>query len=518
MASFDNASSLPIEPVLSEQISLLDFIFPGSTRVLTAVLPLLNGDLNVYARLLCACGMFVFIGRYVAEYFAGWLDTHFTSKVHVGCADEAYDMLISWVSSQPFAQSARSSLASIDLQSSGRWNGSKSYANIDGTNKKPLHYAPWNGRFYFWHKHHLFVFQRIQTPGQFGFPREEVSISCFSRRPSVLREFLNECRCHYLGLVQNKTSVFEHEGDRWKLSKPRSKRQISTVVLNKTVKEVLVNDVSDFLNPTTWGWYSERAIPYQRGYLLYGPPGTGKSSFSFSIAGQFDLDIYILNISSLNDNKIKTLFAELPRRCVLLLEDIDAVSSKRSDANMNLGQNGSHPSPKSAEATVSLSTLLNVLDGVGSPEGRVLIMTTNHIERLDGALLRPGRADMKIEFQLADEDMVARLFCFMYDPKLGKCVEGSGLKRVDGLGPEDSPDGDDTDKNIVEDDEILELAKEFAVKVPKLEFSPAEIMSLLLANKQSPRQAINDVDAWMETVREEKKKLKRADSWVLNDG
>ncbi|KAH8704294.1 BCS1 N terminal-domain-containing protein [Phaeosphaeriaceae sp. PMI808] len=521
MASFDNASSLPIQPILAEQISLLDFVFPGFTRVLTTVLPLLASNLNIYARVLCACGMFIFIGNYFAQYFWRWLDTYFTSTVHVGCTDEAYDMLISWVSSQPFAQSARSSLATIDLQSSGRWNKPKSHADdIDGTNKKPLHYAPWNGRFYFWHKHHLFVFQRMQTQGQFGFPREEVSISCFSRCPSVLREFLDECRSHYLGLVQDKTSVFEHEANTWKLSKPRSKRQISTVVLNKKVKEVLVNDISDFLKPATRRWYSKRAIPYQRGYLLYGPPGTGKSSFSFSIAGQFDLDIYILNISGLNDNKIKALFAELPRRCVLLLEDVDAVSSKRSDANMNLGQNGAHPSPpRPAEATVSLSTLLNILDGVGSSEGRVLIMTTNHIERLDGALIRPGRADMKIEFQLADEDMVARLFCFVYDPELGKCVEGTNLKSVDDSSPEKSFEGDDTDKEeVVEDDEILEQAKEFAAKVPRLEFSPAEIMSLLLANKQSPRQAINNVDVWMETIREERKKLKRADSWVLDEG
>ncbi|KAH8695736.1 mitochondrial chaperone bcs1 [Phaeosphaeriaceae sp. PMI808] len=411
-------------------------------------------------------------------------------------------MLISWVCSQPFAQSARSSLASINLQSSARWNEPRSHA--DNTNKKSLYYAPWNGRFYFWHKHHLFFFQRMQTQGQFGFPREEVSISCFSRCPNVLREFLDECRGHYLGLVQNKTSVFEHQGDMWKLSKPRNKRQTSTVVLNKKVKDVLVNDISEFLDPITRSWYSERAISYQRGYLLYGPPGTGKSSFSFSIAGRFDLDIYILNISSLNDSKIKTLFAELPRRCVLLLEDVDAVSSKRSDASMNPGPNGSHPSPpEPAKATVSLSTLLNVLDGVGSSEGRILIMTTNHIERLDDALIRPGRADMKIEFQLADEDMVTQLFCVMYDPKLGKCVDDHN--------PENSPDGDDSDK-----EGVLGLAEEFAAKVPKLEFSPAEIMSLLLAHKRSPREAINNVDAWIEKIREEKK-VARSNSWVLHD-
>jgi mitochondrial chaperone BCS1 len=177
-------------------------------------------------------------------------------------------------------------------------------------------------------------------------------------------------------------------------------------------------------------------------------------------------------------------------------------------SSFSISQNGSSLQ-KPVNTMVSLSALLNVLDGVGSPEGRVLIMTTNHIERLDGALIRPGRVDRKIEFRLADEEMVTRLFCFVYDPKLGKSVEDSEpMKGFEG--------GKAGGGKIVEDDETLKLAEEFAAKVPKLEFSPAEIMSLLLANKQSPRQAIDNVDAWVEKVREERKKLKRPDSWVLH--
>jgi chaperone BCS1 len=70
---------------------------------------------------------------------------------------------------------------------------------------------------------------------------------------------------------------------------------------------------------------------------------------------------------------------------------------------------------------------------------------------------------------------------------------------------------------IAEYNETVELlAKEFAAKVPKLEYSPAEIMSLLFANKQSPRQAVDSVEVWMEKIKEEKRKVKRADSWVLS--
>jgi len=421
--------------------------------------------------------------------------------------DEAYDMLISWVACQPFAQSARSSLASVDLKVPG---GPKSHADDKASsNKKPLCYAPWNGRFYFWYKQHLLVFRRMQAQVEFGFTREEVSISCFHRRPSVLREFLNECRCHYLGLNQNKTSVFEHQGDKWRPSKSRDKRHISTVILNKEVKDGLVNDISEFLNPITRGWYSRHGIPYQRGYLLYGPPGTGKSSISFSIAGWFDLDIYILNIAGISDNRLKTLFSELPQHCVVLLEDVDAASSKRTeDTDTNLDQHGSSAAQTPVDSTASLSTLLNVLDGVGSPEGRVLIMTTNHVERLDGALIRPGRADRKIEFQLANKEMMTRLFTFVYDSKPETSIEGN-----------DSVESSDKIENgkLVKDEELLKLAGEFAGKIPELEFSPAEIISLLLENKQSPQQAISNVDTWTEKIRDEKKRMKRADSWALHE-
>lgn len=113
---------------------------------------------------------------------------------------------------------------------------------------------------------------------------------------------------------------------------------MSTVVLNKKLKEMLVNDILEFLNLTTWKWYSTRSIPYQRGYLFYRLPRTGKSSFSLSVAEQLNLDLYILNIPTLDNYSLKALFAELSRHCVVLLEDIDAVGSKRTgSSNKSVG-------------------------------------------------------------------------------------------------------------------------------------------------------------------------------------
>jgi chaperone BCS1 len=210
------------------------------------------------------------------------------------------------------------------------------------------------------------------------------------------------------------------------------------------------------------------------------------------------LDIYILNLSATDEARLKSLFAKLPSRCVILLEDIDAVSSNRSgDAEGEDSRQIVTSSPsqgnKSIGGKISLSTLLNVIDGVASKEGRVLIMTTNHISRLDEALIRPGRVDKKVELGLADKNMTSDLFCLVFKPVAGdvaplEATQSEVLVGEDGKAPE-------TARNQREEVERVEqLAKEFAAKVPELKFSPAGILSFLLEHKQSPEEAIDNVE------------------------
>jgi len=97
------------------------------------------------------------------------------------------------------------------------------------------------------------------------------------------------------------------------------------------------------------------------------------------------LNICYLNLSgdSLNDDSLNRLLNSTPTQSIILLEDIDAIFVGRE-------------SVRGAKTGVSFSGLLNALDGVRSQEGRILFMTTNHREKLDPALLRPGRADYHV--------------------------------------------------------------------------------------------------------------------------
>lgn len=209
----------------------------------------------------------------------------------------------------------------------------------------------------------------------------------------------------------------------------RPSRPLSTIVVDEAMKKTLVNDLRDYLHPRTRRWYSNHGIPYRRGYLFYGPPGTG-NSLSFAIAGHFKLRIYVVSLNTLamNEQNLSTLFAELPRRCVVLLEDIDSAelthtrqiqSPSKSDQDEELRKlKQFKPSPPMV-SRISLSALLNVIDGVASQEGRILIMTTNHAERLDDALIRPGRVDMRIKFELASSPMIESLFCNIFSTAEG---------------------------------------------------------------------------------------------------
>ncbi len=227
--------------------------------------------------------------------------------------------------------------------------------------------------------------------------------------------------------TEGKTIVYTSRSTSWeKFGEPRRKRPIESVILDKGVKERIIADLLDFLASAKW--YYDRGIPYRRGYLLHGPPGSGKSSFIQALAGTLDYNIAILNLSErgLTDDRLNHLLTIIPRRTLVLLEDADAAFSNRRIQTDADGYRG---------ANVTFSGLLNALDGVASAEERILFLTTNHADRLDSALVRPGRVDMTVRLGEATRWQTGTLWDRFYgDLDRDGGFKARFLERLDELG------------------------------------------------------------------------------------
>ncbi|PKS12861.1 hypothetical protein jhhlp_000201 [Lomentospora prolificans] len=512
------------------QLALLDLLFPGFSSMSDVISKYLGLNLNIYIPALIFLGGLVFAWNYISDYIWQLVKTHMMSSVEIRIDDEIYNIVMAWVAAQNFSKASRRFVVNTNLSSRSwfiwRWSDNDSDEDDDGENvslekqKKTLSYTPSFGSHAFWYRGRLLFFRRTQHRDQLSFlppAREEISIACFGRSPWILKELLVEAKLAYVKKDSRKTLIYRgtFKGvpaePTWERNMSRDIRPLSTVILNADTKKKLLDDISDYLNPATRRWYANRGIPYRRGYLLYGPPGTGKSSLSLALAGHYNLRIYIVSLNSFHSNEenLTTLFAELPRRCVVLLEDIDTAGLTNTRAELappspptgkemvaTAGSENSNPS--ALPGRLSLSGLLNILDGVASQEGRILIMTTNHIEKLDKALIRPGRVDMSIEFSWADREISASIFRAIYTT-----LEADGNEEL--RSTTDQTPGELITEKAAANASVAKLAEKFAIQIPEHEFSPAEIQGFLLKHKVSPENAVREVGEWIKSMRREKK-------------
>ncbi len=263
-------------------------------------------------------------------------------------------------------------------------------------------YGPAPGLHWFWREGRLCLFlrERRESAGAEGpaYPRpvESVSLTVICGRIGTIRRWIAEGQAHLAAQERVGPEVFMFQDGYWESLGQVTARSVVSVLSDDDRVERLVADMRRFLGARDW--YGERGIPWRRGYLLHGPPGTGKSSAIRALASELGLDIAILDIgrAGLGDEALRQAMATAPRGAILAIEDIDAAFRQRRKGE--------------AASGVTFSGLLNAIDGVAAQEGRALVMTTNHPERLDPALVRPGRADVHVELGLIGSETAARLF------------------------------------------------------------------------------------------------------------
>jgi mitochondrial chaperone BCS1 len=311
--------------------------------------------------------------------------------------------------------------------------------------------SPAPGTHFMGYRGRLLIVHRTRRELQNGGPQsfqETLKLQIVGGGRTLIEELLGEARAASFPTTPG-VSILTACGLAWTSSSWQARRPLGSLVLAEGVLEEMLGDLHAFYRSRAW--YAERGIPYRRGYLLHGPPGTGKTTLVLALAGELKLSVAVLNLSNrlMSDDALRTLINALPVGAVLLIEDVDCIFKEKRDTGQQTG--------------VTLSGLLNALDGVSSRDGRVLFMTTNHPERLDPALIRPGRVDRKSELGYATPDQARRLFLWFY--------QGCG----------------------VHPDELDRQAAIFAAQVPPGRITMAGIQEHLLRHRHTPEVAAHEV-------------------------
>jgi chaperone BCS1 len=347
--------------------------------------------------LMLIAGLSVYL-RAVPEKLCDWFVSQTTMMITVKDDDAAFVWVKGWFLEQQFLKRMRR----IDLDTTLR---SERVALIPAPG---LHWFWYGGRpFQVW-------FSRSENTRERTARRvESLTFRTLGRKQSSLKSFVDDVvRCHLkrLGLQ----SWLYTYNDGWEHSEGYAPRLLESVVLPPGEKEHLIEDVARFRKLKQR--YSRLGVPYHRGYWLYGRPGTGKTSLVSALAAHFGLSVYCLNLAEFNDRSLMAAVNQIPANSVLLFEDIDCMKSGQTravpnvrpghetDLEMKEKQNrGNHDG-------VTLSGLLNLLDGFFAPTGVLFMMTTNRIEALDPALLRPGRIDYRLYLGKASDSQTMELF------------------------------------------------------------------------------------------------------------
>ncbi|KAE8327061.1 hypothetical protein BDV39DRAFT_215428 [Aspergillus sergii] len=423
-------------------------------------------------------------------------------SVEVPYHDELYDQVIRWISSHPGLTQTQRSTAATRMDIAPSWNTDKNEKNFSDEDNTKLEKNPRE----FWME------QKLRDKlGLIHFTPAAFQTTVFKYNAPWNKQALRDFLAGIQKTVAEKDNdslmirrAFKYGSDfRWAVALSKQPRRLSTIALDHDLKNQIISDIQDYLLPRTRRWYRLRNFPYRRGYLFYGPPGTGKSSFCLAIASLLQLDIYVIDLTmnGLNKNTLTLLFQSLPERCIVLFGDVDQAGIQKRKSEKPLLETPEEINGKEcivAEApgrerplnSITLGAVLNVIDGVSAQDGRILMMTTNHIDQLDLALLRPGRVDMKAFFGYAQRFAIAELFLLMYSeptdgPFMAKQMPNGSIYP---LTPPASPAWTPGD--------IASLSTIFADTVPPNRYTAAEIQNVLLQYRYDPWLAVTHVSEW----------------------
>ena len=326
----------------------------------------------------------------------------FTTTVTLTSSNDSFYLLLKWYKQKGYDKKSR-----FLKITNGRWGSDELVKSVG------------YGNHILWYKRHpIYLSMEQENTAQSEKERDKIIIAVLGRSHDLINELLHDV----INATSDKSisTIKKNNGEYWITSAEQRPRKFNTIYLQEGLKENLLAHLDTFREKESW--YLEKGIPYQTGILLYGPPGTGKTSIIKAIASYLGYQMHILSSSRLGS--IESTMFSLPEKSLVVIEDIDGCDATKKRAQDSVPNDespklvGNTEEPTKIEFDISLaniSDILNAIDGISQVHGRILIATTNHIVKLDKALIREGRFDLKLEIGYVDQHILSEVFYNFYE-------------------------------------------------------------------------------------------------------
>ena len=331
-------------------------------------------------------GILTYVLKDIPKNVGSFFVKHFTIQLDLQCKNSEFYDFIDWYENQKFRKYSRTYLITKKTNPLLQ----KTHSDLG---------AGFGEHFFFFEGRPFFFKRSKEQLGSHNDIREQIALKTIGRSLDIFKRLLKEITPE--NNSSQITEIYKFNESYWEYSHDQEVRNLDSVIMNEGNRLKTFQHLDNFKN--SQDWYLKHGIPYRTGICLYGPPGTGKTSLVRAICGREKRNLFILNLNGLSDSSLSEALDTVEKDSIILIEDIDSYS-------FALSRDFTKPVHELLTTKVTLSGLLNAIDGVSSSAGRILIITTNHPYVLDEALLRPGRIDLKLELTYMDEDMIRYAF------------------------------------------------------------------------------------------------------------